>query len=311
VNKGIARTCGVIALLTASATEPGAAATLEVGPSRALKLPSDAATVAQPGDVIRIAAGVYTDCATWRANGLTIEGEGTGAILSGKPCAAKGIFAMTGTDITVRNLTFENAAGSDHNGAGILAQGVNLTVERSSFIANENGILAGAIRGSTIRIFDSEFRGNGKCEGACAHGIYVGVIDRLDIERCHFVDQHVGHHIKSRALRTILIDNDIADGPAGNSSYLVDISNGGDLLMADNRLEKGPHSENETTAVAIGFEGEKNPTHALVIRNNIFTSDLRTPTAFVGNRTTTEAVLSGNQLDGRVIPLVGPGTVSP
>ena len=78
-----------------------------------------------------------------------------------------------------------------------------------------------------IRIVDSEFRGNGKCEAACAHGIYINGIDRLDIEHSRFLDQHVGHHIKSRARSTVLIDNDIADGSSGDSSYLIDIPNGG------------------------------------------------------------------------------------
>ncbi len=108
-----------------------------------------------------------------------------------------------------------------------------------------------------------------------------------------------------------MIDNDIADGPDGDSSYLVDISNGGDLLMQGNRLEKGPKSSNTGTAVSIGAEGVTHPTHALIIRNNSFTSDLPETTVFVRNLTTTPAVLSSNHLHGRVTPLVGPGTVSP
>ena len=199
----------------------------------------------------------------------------------------------------------------DRNGAGIRAEGWNLTVEKSRFIDNENGILANPKSGSTIRIVDSEFRGNGKCAPQCAHGIYVGAIDRLQVEHSRFVDQHVGHHIKSRARHTVLIDNDIADGPEGNSSYLVDVPNGGDLLMQGNRLQKGSLSENSDTAVAIGFEGVKHPTQDLVIRGNDFTSDLPNLTSFVHNRTTTPALLSGNHLHSQVTPLIGPGTVSP
>lgn len=303
--------CVTVALLAACAPGPSVSAVLEVGPSQRLKLPSEAAAVARSGDTIRIAAGTYTDCATWRANGLTIVGEGAGAVLADKSCSGKGIFITAGNDITVSNITFEHAAVPDNNGAGIRAQGVNLTVAHSRFIDNEEGILAGATPGSTIRITDSEFRGNGKCEGQCAHGIYVGMIERLVVEHSRFFDQHVGHHIKSRALHTVLIDNDIADGPTGNSSYLIDIPNGGDLLIQGNRLEKGPHSENDDTAIAIGFEGVKNPTNSLIIRDNTFTSDLQKPTDFVHNRTETPAVLSGNHLTGNVTPLVGPGSVTP
>jgi len=303
--------CCLIALLTACATEPSAGSVLDVGPSQPLKLPSQAAAIAKPGDTVRIAAGEYADCAVWRASRLTIEGEGTGAVLSGKSCGGKGIFVIDGDDVTVRNLSFAHATVPDHNGAGIRAEGRDLTVQHSRFIDNENGILAGMIAHGTIRILDSEFHGNGKCDPQCAHGVYVGGIDRLDIERSRFVEQHEGHQIKSRALHTVLINNYIADGPDGNSSYLVDISNGGDLLMQGNTLEKGPHSENDDTAVAIGAEGVKNPTHTLDIRDNSFTNDMSKPTNFVRNRTITPAMLSGNHLQGRITPLVGPGTVSP
>jgi hypothetical protein len=302
--------CGVFVLLTACLTESSASSVLDVGPSQQLKLPSQAAAIARPGDTIRIDAGEYADCAYWHADKLTIEGESAGAVLSGKSCAGQGIFIIGGSDVTVLNLSFVHAAVPDHNGAGIRFEGHNLTVVHSRFIDNENGILAGMIAGGTIRILDSEFRGNGKCDPQCAHGIYVGTIDRLDIEQSHFTDQHVGHHIKSRALDTVLINNVIEDGPDGNSSYLVDISNGGNLLMQGNTLEKGPHSENYDTAVSIGAEGLKNPTNSLVIRNNNFTNDMAVPTGFVRNRTKTPAMLSGNRLQGDIAPLVGPGTVN-
>jgi hypothetical protein len=57
----------------------------------------------------------------------------------------------------------------------------------------------------------------------------------------------------------VVIDHDIVDGPEGNSSYLVDVLNGGNLLMQGSRLQKGRLSENSDTAVAIGFEGVMHP----------------------------------------------------
>ncbi len=308
-NRRYAAPFGLIPLLLACAVGPGNV--LEVGPTQRLKLPSQAAAVARPGDIVRIAPGDYADCAVWRTDNLTIEATGNGAVLAGKTCAGKGIFVIDGNDVTVRNLAFERAATADHNGAGIRAEGRNLTVERSKFIDNEDGILANPVPGSTIIIVDSEFRGNGKCEEQCAHGIYVNAIDRIDIEHSRFADQHVGHHIKSRARNTVLIDNDIADGPNGDSSYLVDIPNGGNVLIQGNRMQKGRRTENTRTAVRIGEEGVKNPTHELIVRDNSFVSNLAVPTVFVRNATPTPAVLSGNHLQGRVTPLVGPGTISP
>jgi hypothetical protein len=306
----LARALGLIALLTACAGAPANGDILEVGPAQSLKLPSQAAAIAKPGDVVRIAAGTYIDCAVWRTSNLTIEASGDGAVLSDKTCAGKAIFVIAGSDIVVRNLTFARAAVPDGNGAGIRAEGRNLTVNDSAFIDNENGILSAGIPGSVIRITNSLFRGNGKCDRMCAHGIYVNRIDRLEVEDSRFIDQHVGHHIKSRARTTVLIGNDIDDGQNGNSSYLVDIPNGGDLLIQDNRLRKGRRSENLGTIVAIGFEGVKNQTRSLIIRDNTVVSDLPFPTVFVNNHTSTQAVLTGNHLHGQARPLEGPGSVS-
>jgi hypothetical protein len=300
--------CGLTALLAGCSFGPNV---LEVGPTARFKLPSEAAARARSGDTIHIAPSDYTDCAVIRASGLTIEATGEGATIGDKSCAGKGIFVIDGNDVTVRNITFQHAAVQDQNGAGIRAEGRNLTIARCKFIDNENGILANPAHGSTIRILDSDFSGNGKCEGACAHGIYIGVIDRLEIAHSRFIDQHVGHHIKSRARTTVLIDNDVADGPDGNSSYLIDIPNGGDVLIQGNRLQKGKMSENTGTAVPIGEEGVTNPTNELVIRDNTFVSDLPNETVFVRNGTTTPAMLSGNHLQGRITPLTGPGSVTP
>ena len=302
----------LIAALTACAAQQSAdGRTLVVGPTRALKLPSQAAAVARDGDTVRIDPGDYADCAVWRANRLTIEGAGPGVVIADKPCAGKALFVTAGRDITVRGLTLARAAVPDHNGAGIRAEGAGLRVQRVRFLDNEDGILAGANPASTIVVEDSEFRGNGKCEGYCAHAIYAGAIAALEVRRSHFADTHQGHHIKSRAASTVLVGNDIEDGPTGDSSYLVDISNGGDLLMRGNTLEKGPHSSNRSAAVAIGAEGVKNPTHRLNILDNRFTNDIGASTVFVRNLTKTAARLRGNRLTGPVVPLEGPGSVEP
>ncbi len=217
--------------------------------------------------------------------------------------------SCAGHDITIRNLTFTGARVPDANGAGIRAEGRNLTVENSRFIDNENGILAGSLRGSTIRILDSQFSRNGSCEKACAHGIYVNRIDRLRVERSQFLETRIGHHIKSRALATELIGNDIRDGAAGTSSYLVDIPNGGSLLMEGNVLEKGPMTDNPLGAIVIGAEGVTQPTGPLLLTRNTFTSRLERETAFLVNMSDVRAVLEGNRLNGKITALVGSGAV--
>lgn len=299
----------VIAAWIALFSLAGHAKTLSVGPDHPLKQPSAAAAVARDGDVIEIEPGTYVDCAVWVANGLTIVGKGAGAVLATKPCEGKGLFVVRGSDIAIRNLTFTGARVPDANGAGIRAEGRNLTVQNSRFIDNENGILAASVPGSTIRILDSLFSRNGSCEKACAHGIYVNRVDRLRIERSRFLETRIGHHIKSRALATELIGNDIRDGATGTSSYLVDIPNGGSLLMEGNVLEKGPMTENPLGAVVIGAEGVIQPTGPLLLTHNIFTSRLARETAFLVNMSDVHAVLKDNRLTGKISALVGSGSV--
>lgn len=277
-----------------------------VGQGQAYALPSDAARVSKSGDVIRIFPGRYVDCAIWDADGLVIEGVGAGVVIADKVCDNKGIFITKGRDITIRNITFTAAHASTHNGSGIRAEGINLTVEASRFIANEDGILAGDNPDSTITITNSYFSGNGNCIAACAHGIYANHIALLRIENSEFIEQHVGHHIKSRAARTEIINNKVQDGPNGSSSYLVDLPNGGSAVISGNRFEKGALSQNKSAAIVIGAEQDKglNPAGEIAIEDNSFANDVGAPTAFVKNFTNSSPALRGNRFSGAVTPLV-------
>jgi hypothetical protein len=281
---------------------------LTVGPGKAYALPSEAARMAKTGDIIRIFPGTYTDCARWEANGLVIEGAGTGVIIADRVCDDEGLFITKGRDITVRNITFKSAHGTRHNGSGIRAQGVNLTVEASRFIDNDDGILAGDNAGSTIVIRDSYFSGNGNCIEACAHGIYANHIALLRVENSKFVEQHVGHHIKSRAARTEIINNSVRDGVKGSASYLVDLPNGGSAVISGNRFEKGALSQNRDVAISIGAEGEKaeNPAGVIIVEDNIFSNDAGVATTFVKNYTSGPVMLRRNRFSGIVIPLGAP-----
>jgi nitrous oxidase accessory protein NosD len=279
--------------------------TLKVGAGEKYQNPSEAAADARPGDTVEIAAGTYVDCALWPAGAspLTIVGNGK-VVLADKTCGDKGIFIVRGADVTIRGITFSGAKVRDRNGAGIRGEGLNLTVENSRFDGNENGILAG-VRGGTIIIRDSYFERNGTCVRACAHGIYIGQkIEKLHIENSHFINQRVGHHIKSRALTTELINNTIEDGPDGTASFLVDLPNGGTLVMRGNTLEKGPHSQNRTTVIAIGEEGDPNPSSQILIENNKLTNDSSAETIFVRNFGMDPVTLRNNKFTGSVMPML-------
>jgi pectate lyase len=289
---------------------PAGARTLLVGETREFKAPSEAVRVAKDGDRIVIDPGEYFDCAVVAVSNITIEGaspDGT-AVLTDKTCQGKAILVTTGRDITLRNLTLQRARVPHMNGAGIRAEGANLTIERVKFINNQNGILAAPSPQSTITIRDSEFLRNGYCS-PCAHGIYVNALTLLRVENSKFADTRQAHHIKSRASRTEIVGVETRDGDSGTASYHIDIPNGGSLVVRNTTMQKGPKAENRSTAIMIGAEGVSQPTREIVIENNTMINTGDYDTFMVVNLTATEAMLKGNNLTGKIKPLKGDGEV--
>jgi hypothetical protein len=306
----IATVLAAAALLAGACLSQAAQArTLDVGPDQAYHAPSEAIAAARRGDTVRISPGRYFDCAIVTADNVTIEGTGPNTVLTDKTCEGKALLVIKSNQVTVRNLVLQRARVVDGNGAGIRGEGGDLTIANCQFLDNENGVLVADNASAKVSVVDSSFVGNGKCGAACAHGIYVNRIALLHIERSQFRDTHAGHHIKSRAFRTEVVNNDIADGPAGDSSFLVDIPNGGAFLLESNRMEKGPHSSNPSVAVMIGEEGVDRPTDELTIRNNRFVNDQNRSTDFIRNITATPAQLTDNVLVGQVRPLAGDGGI--
>jgi hypothetical protein len=304
---------GLLVMLAIAALPAlASAATLQVGPGKPFPRPSAAAAAAHDGDRIEIAPGTYSDCAVWRANNLIIQGSGAAStIITGTPCASKALFIVQGNDILIRDLSLTDAHVPDFNGAGIRAEGGDLTVQHVRFLNNQDGILAGTLPGRTIVVSDSAFIGNGTCadRGGCAHGIYVGHIALLRVERTRFFETKEGHHIKSRAQRTEIVGCDIADGPRGTASFAIDIPNGGAVLVRDTHIQKGPESQNHTAAIMIGAEGVTQPTPEIMVERNVFLAQGSYHTYLVNNRTATEATLRNNTLQGNASALFGRGSV--
>jgi hypothetical protein len=316
MTRETSRTTGGLPLLLlaiavgVAATTGARANTLLVGADKTYKLPSEAIAAAASGDTVRIDPGEYFDCAVVKQDNLKIEGVGTGATMTDKACQGKALLVTTGHDITISNLTLTRARVPDNNGAGIRAEGANLTVQNTRFINNENGILSSDNPDSTIRIINSTFEHNGRCTQFCAHGVYAGHIKLLRIEGSTFTDTLEGHHVKSRALRTEIVNSSIQDGPDGTASYLVEIPNGGALVMTNDTLEKGPKCENHSAAIVIGAEGVTQRTQELTFANITFTNDWDGQTIFVRNITATEAKITGAKFKGHPIkPLDGDGSV--
>jgi hypothetical protein len=179
------------------------------------------------------------------------------------------------------------------------------------FLDNENGILLAGVPRGALLVRDSSFIGNGSCAAACAHGIYTGALELLRVERSRFLATREAHHVKSRAFRTEVLDCDIEDGPEGTASYLIEVPNGGAVLLRGNRLSKGPRSSNRSTAISIGAEGVDRPTPEIRIESNVFALGGSYRPVFVTNHTATPALLKGNSLPPVVMPLRGDGRIVP
>ncbi len=280
-----------------------------VGPDRELRFPSQAARLVRDGDVVLIDAGVYQDCAVWRANRLILRGVNGIAHVKDVSCEGKGIWVIYGHAVKVENMRFSGSRVANRNGAGIRFHGGLLVVRNSYFYNNQMGILTHNKRRSSLVVERSTFQQNGDCSSFCGHGVYAGSISRLRIVGSTFRFHKFGHHIKSRAQLTEIIGNRILDGPIGTASFSIDIPNGGTALIRNNVLEKGARSNNGMAMISIGEEGVKNPSRGSVIANNFFKNGYRQKTRFVWNRSRQPLKMIGNRFTGKGVKLVGGGVV--
>ena len=255
---------------TSPAYDERVPSTWHVGPGRELAVPSAAAAVARDGDTVLIDAGTYAgDVATWTQDDLVLRGVGGRAHLraDGNAAQGKAIWVIAGDHIIVDRVEFSGATVPDRNGAGIRAEGTDLTVARSWFHDNEMGILTGTDRDSDVLVQRSRFFRNGFGDGY-SHNLYVGAVRSLTVTGSWLSRADTGHEIKSRAARNTIVGNRISDAGT-TASYSIDLPNGGASLVAGNVIVQGPRSDNPAL-VSYGAEGLTNPSHTLWVVNNTF-----------------------------------------
>ena len=251
---------------------------LRVGPTRSgpntFTVPSAAAAAAQAGDVVEIDAGTYENDATaWNVSRLTLRGVGGRAHMksNGTTVQGKGIWVTAGNDTTVENIEFSGSVVPDHNGAGIRADGSNLTVCNCYFHDNENGILDAS---GIVLIEYSEFGHNGNCidPNGCAHNMYFSAsVTRFTLRYSYSHDSHQGHLVKSRAQENHILYNRIMD-ESGDASYQIDLPQTGRSFIIGNLIQKGTTVENNGV-ISFGVENANNPVHELYVVNNTIVND--------------------------------------
>jgi hypothetical protein len=288
---------------------------LEVGPTRALKQPSEAAAIAKSGDTIDIDVGTYAgDVASWRADGIVIRGVGGKSpsdrvrlLAEGNSAENKAIWVIKGRNTQVENIEFTGAAVYAGNGAGIRAEGVNIRIVNCYFHDNQEGILGSAYRtGSTIEIENSEFARNGG-NGGQSHEIYINNSQRLIVRGSYFHEGREGHLIKSRAEMNVIIANRITDEAGGKASYEIEFPNGGLNIVVGNLIEKNTGAQNNTL-LANAFEDASNTVQELYVVNNTFVNDLGRGD-FIRIRSPSRATVANNIFIGGGNVLVGEGVL--
>lgn len=259
---------GIFALTTLSG-----AATLNVGPGQAFDKPCAALTTAKDGDTILIDAGGSYDgdvCGTY-ANNLTIRGvNGRPHIdAAGQNAQGKATWVIGGNNVTVDNIEFSGATVSAGNGAGIRAEGGNITIRNCYFHDNQMGILTANLGWGEVLIEYSEFAHNGTNNGY-THNIYVGQQAKFTLRYSYSHDSNGGQLVKSRAAETHILYNRLS-GESGASNYEVDIPNGGLAYVIGNVIQQGPNSTNSTVLEYL-LEGANsfNQSHQLFVINNTF-----------------------------------------
>jgi hypothetical protein len=261
---------------------------------------SDAISDSSSGDVIDVSAGTYVENFPKITHDLTIIGVGGLASFTtpGQPTNGEGIL-VTDAQVTLENLELYGATVSSGNGAGIRMETGTLTVIDSYIHNNQDGILANAGPGFVL-ISGSEIAYNGAEDGA-THNVYIGEVASLTIENSYIHDALGGHEIKSRADVTTITGNRIEDNSA-DSSYSVDVPQGGDVTITNNVLQKGSNAQN---SIYIHFGGENYPSYAnssLTVSGNTFINDLPAGTDpyIVDNATSSNA--NPNNGDGSAYP---------
>jgi len=283
--------------------------TLRVGPDKQYTKPSKAAAVARDGDIIELDPVVYArDAAIWQAHNLTIRGVGGRAHLkaNGVNAQGKGIWVIKGNNTTIENIEFSGAKVPDTNGAGIRQEGTGLTVRHCYFHHNQMGILTGVNLKSDILVEHSEFAWNGDRSGQ-THNIYIGQVRSFTLRYSYSHHAHIGHLVKSRAHTNYILYNRLADEADGDSSYNIDLPNGGVSYIIGNIIQQSRATEN-ATLVAFALEGPTNPLQEIYVINNTFVNDLQTGTFIQVKRSPAVMKAVNNLFVGNGAVLTGAST---
>jgi hypothetical protein len=267
------------------------AMTYSVGASQMYTSPCKlaAAVQLQPGDVIEVDPGTYTDACQLTASGtaaqpITMRGvagprpvfDATGLDLSGSGSVPRAIFQFNNASYWVlEHLELTHAANASNNGAGfrVTAGGHDLTVRDCSIHDNQDGAMSDGP--STITIEASDIFHNGANDGQ-SHNLYLQG-DTVRLVGNHIHDSVGGQNIKLRTRYIEIIANVIEN--AGN--YEIDLIQGAytsmpnaNAVLIGNLLVRATSAANNSQTILFGTDnpGDTTPSRngALYALSNTF-----------------------------------------
>ena len=220
---------------------------------------------------IRIAPGVYRQCAVQQGGRITYQAVTPGtAIFEKQTCEDKAALVLRGQGAVVDGLVFRGYSVSDGNGAGIRAEMGDLTVTDSMFLDSQEGILGGEPTGQRITIDRSTFSGLGQCDEAvnCSHSIYLGNKGQVTITHSRFERGTGGHYVKLRVPNVTITDNSFDDTAGRKTNYMIDLPEGARGLIARNTFVQGRGKENGSGLIVVAAEAKTYPSAGLRIEDN-------------------------------------------
>lgn len=214
---------------------------------------------AETGDVISIKRGNYHTCFKITVPGVTIRGadpdDRDATRIGSKICDHKGVVLQSAPDVTLQGFHLTGVGVEDDL---IRQQAPNLYLRDMHLSEAGNGILSDSGlfgTNSVTRIDDSLFENIGGTSGGTAgrrHGVYLAG-QRCGVLNSIFRDPKAGGHlIKARCAETYVMGS-ILDASNGGGSRVIDVPNGGLLVIEDNDIKSGWTRDNPE-AIAYGLE---------------------------------------------------------
>ncbi|HEY6038143.1 MAG TPA: hypothetical protein VIV58_27870, partial [Kofleriaceae bacterium] len=228
----------------------------------------------QPGDIVEVDAGTYTDACQLTASGteqapIIMRGvagprpvfDATGLDLSGSGQVPRAIFQWTnGSYWQVSHLELTKAANASNNGSGfrLTAGAHDVTFDDMSIHDNQDGAQSDGV--SVITISNSDIYANGANDGQ-SHNLYLqGDVVRLVGNHIH--DSRGGQNIKLRTRYIEIIGNYVEN--AGN--YEVDLIQSANTAMPNanavligNVFLRATSADNNSQTILFGTDNASDP----------------------------------------------------